>query len=59
MQRFEIIIVILLVVFSLTHDCVNARKPIDYDALEKSWEKGDAETEILTDDDLAFRKLER
>jgi hypothetical protein len=32
---------------------------IDYDALEKEWEKGDSVEELLTDDKARMKKLEQ
>ena len=32
---------------------------VDYDSLEREWEEGDEEAELITDDELLYRETER
>lgn len=55
---------LVMLVLLANFDCATARrkkksmKDIDWDALEKEWEKGDDEEELLTDKKLKMKKLE-
>ncbi|KAF0693825.1 Aste57867_15245 [Aphanomyces stellatus] len=47
---------IVLLVMLLASAAILAAKTIDYDALERQWEGGDMDDELLSDDELEYRR---